>query len=39
MNLLQEETLMKDLEFGNDNSKVIFIAKRTLLFLKEKCTS
>jgi hypothetical protein len=30
---------MKDLGFGNDNSNVIFIAKRIMSFPKEKCTS
>jgi hypothetical protein len=30
---------MKDHGFGNDNSKVLFIAKMIMSFPKEKCTS
>jgi hypothetical protein len=30
---------MKDLGFGNDNSKILFIAKRIMPFPEEKRTS
>jgi hypothetical protein len=33
--LIQEETLMKDLGFGNDNSKVLFIGKNPMSFQKK----
>jgi hypothetical protein len=33
--LIQEQTLMKDLGFGNDNSKVLFIGKNLMSFQKK----
>jgi hypothetical protein len=33
--LIQEETLVKDLGFGNDNLKVLFIGKSLMSFQKK----